>query len=80
MKKMVKTKYIHIGQYVAAVDVELLETDVGWSPYISLESARKMDEIRKALKNNDFTKAGQMANIYKMSPLFPPHSKGKEEV
>ena len=34
-----RTKLIHEGKYVAEVDVELIETDEGWSPYRSLEDA-----------------------------------------
>jgi hypothetical protein len=39
MKKKRHTKLIHEGQYVAEVDVELIETDEGWSPYLSVEDA-----------------------------------------
>ena len=43
MKKRSRT-LIHEGQYVAEVDVELLETEDEWSPYLSLQDA--FDEIR----------------------------------
>ena len=36
MKKRHHRKLVHVGKYVAEVDVELVETDVGWSPYLSL--------------------------------------------
>lgn len=39
MRKRRHTKLVHEGQYVAEVDVELIETDEGWSPYLSLEDA-----------------------------------------
>ena len=35
MRKKRHTKLVHEGQYVAEVDVELIETDEGWSPYSS---------------------------------------------
>ncbi len=48
-----KTKYVHAGGYVAEVDVELHENDTGWSPYLSLEDANKLDEVREALREGD---------------------------
>jgi hypothetical protein len=39
MTKRQHTKLVHEGQYVAEVDVELMETGEGWSPYLSLEDA-----------------------------------------
>jgi hypothetical protein len=50
MKKKHNTKLVHEGQYVAEVDVELLDTDEGWSPYLSLEDAYKLDDVRDALR------------------------------
>ena len=44
------TKLVHEGQYVAEVDVELLDTGEGWSPYLSLEDAYKLDDVRDALR------------------------------
>jgi len=44
------TKLIHEGQYVAEVEVELIETDEGWSPYLSLDDAYKLDDVRAALR------------------------------
>ena len=45
MKKRHHTKLVHEGKYVAAVDVELIDTDDGWSPYLSLEDAYKLDDV-----------------------------------
>ena len=45
------TKFIHEGDYVAEVDVELIYTDEGWSPYLSLEDAYKLDDVREALSD-----------------------------
>jgi hypothetical protein len=42
MKKRKRTRLVHEGKYVAQVDVELIETDEGWSPYLSLEDAYKL--------------------------------------
>lgn len=49
MRKRHHTKFVHEGQYVAEVDIELLDTDEGWSPYLSLDDAQKLDDVREAL-------------------------------
>lgn len=46
MKKLVRTKLIHEGEYVAEVQVELTETDDDWSPYLSVEEAYKLAAIK----------------------------------
>ena len=53
MTRRRKTKYIHEGKYVARVEVELIQEDEGWSPYLSLEDAYRLDDIREALRNDD---------------------------
>jgi hypothetical protein len=35
------------------VDVELLVNEDEWSPYLSLEDAYKLDDVREALKCGD---------------------------
>jgi hypothetical protein len=47
MNKQPRKKLIHEGQYLAEVDVELLVTDDEWSPYLSVEDAYKLDDVRK---------------------------------
>jgi hypothetical protein len=42
-------KLVHEGQFVAQVEVDLIETDSGWSPYLSLDDAYKLDDVREAL-------------------------------
>ena len=63
------TKLIHEGKYVAEVDVELIENDEGWSPYISVEDAYKLDYIRDALRRGDVKKASQVARIFSLTPV-----------
>jgi hypothetical protein len=36
MTRRPRTKFIHEGQYAAEVDVELIESQDGWTPYLSL--------------------------------------------
>ena len=39
------SKLVHEGTYVAEVDVETIFTEDGWSPYLSVEDAYKLDDV-----------------------------------
>lgn len=62
-------KLIHEGEYAAEVEVELIETDEGWSPYLSLEDARRLDSVREALRRGDVEAATHDARVYHLTPL-----------
>jgi hypothetical protein len=69
MSKRSKVKYIHQGQYVAEMTVELLEDDTHWSPYLSVEDAYKLDEVREALKRSDIVAASRLARVFTLQPV-----------
>jgi hypothetical protein len=64
-----KKKLVHEGQYVAEVDVEVLDSDAGWSPYLSLEDAYKLDEVRTALRCGDIEGASRLARVFTLTPV-----------
>jgi hypothetical protein len=69
MKKRKHTKLVHEGEYVAKVDVELIDTDSGWSPYLLLEDAQRLDDVREALRKGDLKAASRLARIYTLKPV-----------
>jgi hypothetical protein len=64
-----RTKLVREGQYAAEVDVKLIDPETGWSPYLSLEDAQKLDEVREALRRRDLKRAGQLARVFKLTPI-----------
>jgi len=64
-------KMVHEGVYVAEVDVELIYTDEGWSPYLSLDDAYKLDDVREALRRGDVRSASRLAKVYTLTPVSP---------
>ena len=46
-------KLIREGKYAAEVPVELIEDETVWSPYLSLDDAKKLDAVRLALRAGD---------------------------
>lgn len=59
---------MHEGQYVAKVDIELIDTDEGWSPYLFFDDAQKLDDVRDALRRGDVKVAGRLANVFTLTP------------
>lgn len=65
-------KLIREGQVVAEVAVELIETEPGsgWTPYLSLEDAYKLDDVRAALRAGDVQRAIELADhLYRLTPV-----------
>ena len=50
-------------------NVELIETGEGWSPYLSLEDAGKLDDVREALRREDVDSASKAAKVYRLTPV-----------
>lgn len=69
MSTRLHTRLIHEGQYAAEVEVILIETDEGWSPYLSLEDAQKLDAVRKALRRGDLKQASKLARVFQLTPV-----------
>jgi len=63
------TKLVREGAYAAEVEVELIESDGGWAPYLSLDDARKLDSVREALRRGDIPTASRLARVFSLTPL-----------
>jgi len=62
-------KLVQEGQYIAEVEVDLMESEDAWAPYLSVDDARKLDEVRKALKRGDLSGASKLARVYRLTPV-----------
>ena len=69
MRKRHHKKLVHEGSYVAQVDIELIDTDEGWSPYLSLDDAQKLDDVREALRRGDLKAASRLARVFILTPV-----------
>lgn len=66
MKRRMKIKYVHEGHYVAEVEVALIEDETGWSPYLSVEDAYRLDDVRDALRQGNLDSAARYGRIYEL--------------
>ena len=71
MNKRRHTKLVREGAYAAEVEVELIEAEGGWAPYLSLDDAHKLDEVREALRRGDVRTASRLARVFSLTPLSP---------
>ncbi len=69
MRKRQHKKLVHEGQYAAEVETELIDTDEGWSPYLSLDDALKLDDVRNALRRGDLRTANRLARVFTLTPI-----------
>ncbi len=64
-----RTKIVHEGGYVAEVDVKVIDAEEGWSPYLSLEDAYKLDDVREALRSGDLKRARKLSRVFRLTPV-----------
>jgi hypothetical protein len=59
-------KLVHEGKYAAEVPVDLIEDETGWSPYLSVGEASKLDEVRRALRQGDIATAAKYGRVFEL--------------
>lgn len=63
-------RLVREGDLVAEVEVSLLEDAGGWAPYLSLDDAYRLDDVREALRAGDLMRAAQLAaHVYRLTPV-----------
>ena len=63
-------RLVREGELIAEVDVTLLEAAGGWAPYLSVDDAYKLDDVRDALRVGDVKRASRLANhVYRLTPV-----------
>jgi hypothetical protein len=63
-------RLVREGDFVAEVDVNLVEAEAGWTPYLSLDDAYRLDDVRDALRAGDVKQASRLANrVYRLTPV-----------
>ncbi|MGH9257064.1 MAG: hypothetical protein ACRD3C_21090 [Vicinamibacterales bacterium] len=62
------TRLVREGDFVAEVAVTLIEAEGGWTPYLSLEDAYKLDDVREALRAGDVKRASRLSDrVYRLT-------------
>ncbi len=64
-----KIKLVHEGRYAAEVEVNLIEDESGWSPYLTIADATKLDSVRDALRHGDIAAAAKYGRVFELVPV-----------
>ncbi len=74
------SRLVRGGEFVAEVDVELVEADGGWAPYLRVEDAYRLDDVRDALCAGDIARASCLADrVYRLTPLVSGEATDRSE-
>ena len=65
-----RVKLVREGDWLAEVTVELIESSEPWAPYLSLDDAGKLDDVRLALRRGDLAAARRLARVYRLTPVL----------
>jgi hypothetical protein len=63
------TRLVREGRLVAEIEVHLIESEDSWVPYLSLEDAYKLDDVREALRRGDIEAAAKLGRVYALKLL-----------
>ena len=64
-----RVELVREGNYAAEVSIELIEEEGGWSPYLSLDDARKLDSVKLALRRGDIAEASKYGRVFELMPI-----------
>ena len=63
-------RLVREGDLVAEVEVNLVEAEGGWAPYLSLDDAYKLDEVRDALRTGGVKRTSRLAShVHRLTPV-----------
>ena len=64
------THFVREGDFGADVEVELIDAEGGWSPYVSIDDAKKLERVHHALRRGDLQQAARLADrVYRLMPV-----------
>ena len=64
-----RVELVREGKYAAEVSVELIEEEGEWSPYLSLDNARKLDSVKLALRRGDIAEASKYGRVFELMQI-----------
>ncbi len=63
-------RLVREGEYVAEVVVQVVEAEGDWAPYLTLDEAYRLDDVREALRRGDVSAVLHLAErVYRLTPV-----------
>jgi hypothetical protein len=60
---------VRVGDYVTEVSVTLLDDETEWAPYLSFDDAKKLQQVREALRRGDLQAASKLGRVFRLTPV-----------
>lgn len=60
---------VHEGDFVAEAGVDLEQTAEGWGSAFLRTDARKLDDVRRALRRGDLAGTAKVDAVYRLTPV-----------
>jgi hypothetical protein len=64
-----RKQLIREGQFVAEVEITLIDDETPWSPHVLKEDVEKVDRVRLALRKGDVAAAARESRVYELLPV-----------
>jgi hypothetical protein len=59
-------EFVHVGKYAVEVPVRLIDEEGGWSPYLTREDAKRLEDVRLALRRGDIETAARHGRVFQL--------------
>jgi hypothetical protein len=71
MIKENRIELVRVGNHAVEVPVEVMieEGEGGWSPYFSMDEAKKLENARLALQRGDLAEAAKYGRLFALLPI-----------
>lgn len=69
MANRTQTQLLHVGNYMAKLEIELEDEPEAWGPHVAPEVLERIDTVRAALRQGDIDTASEYAEIYSVQRL-----------
>lgn len=69
MRTRRQTKIVKEGQNLATVLVDVMDVETGWAPYLAIDDAYRLDDVRLALRRGDLKTATRLAEVFTLTPV-----------
>jgi hypothetical protein len=62
-------KFIHDDRCRAGIQIELIEDDTAWTPYLSPAEVHKLEAARDALRRGNSAEAAKYERVFELTPV-----------
>jgi hypothetical protein len=62
-------KLVREGRYAAEIEISLIDGPDAWAPYLSPEDAKRLDLVRRLLRDGNVAEASRYGRVFELKPV-----------